>query len=663
VALDYGSFSVEVTLAGLNLDPFGTPDSIEPESSPRPTPAPGLPNILVIQCDDLGYGDIGLTGNTIIDTPVIDNLRTQGAFFPNYYSAANICSPTRAAMLTGRMPYRLGVYSFIRDAEDYVHLDHSETTIPQALQKVGYQCANIGKWHVSHLDAIEPEDLPTMRYYGFDYWLSSDNNLKINNKPDWWRNETQVGTISGYAGTVVSDEIIDWLANSRDPARPFMLFANYYEPHADSDAPQALKDKYTGLGHASGPARYYACVEHLDTQIGRMLAALDTYPELASNTLVLFTSDHGPNPSSTSQYGTAAPYRGTKYQVWDGSTHVPAIIRWPGHVATNSTISETIGSIDLFQTLASICGAEEYLPTDRPLDGTDYSSLLTGEGTFSRTTPLQWHYYKSSASSLDAGSPQAALRVGDLVIAGFYDSPFSFGNVRWMPIPSQNNGIIEMDYITGTGTEAGRTLSISNGTFRLYDISTDQHQDTDIYSPGNPVHTALRDQLITYHQALQAQAPGWGFRTDAPDYSSYTAWRAAYWDAPDVTNDAISGPNADPDGDNRANYFEFAVATDPTQSGPESEQESLGFQEFDTGSGPATYPGFAFNVSPDSTAKLYAETSSNLVSGSWNADPGQQVLYERIRNTDGTYRVFYRSADPIGQGGKTSEFLRLRADP
>lgn len=660
-AFDSGEFSVTLTPADNRLAPFANYDRVLPEPPVRPEPEAGAPNILIIMCDDLGYGDTALTGHPAIKTPNIQTLRSEGAFFTNYYSAANICSPSRASTMTGRLPYRLGVYSFIRDAEDYVHLDHSETTIPQILQKVGYECANIGKWHVSHLDAITPEHLPTMRYYGFDYWLSSDNNLQILNKNGWWRNETHVGTISGYAGTVVTDEIIDWLDNTRDPNRPFFLMANYYEPHADSKAPQSLIDYYTGEGFASGPAQYYACVEHLDQQIGRMLTHLDAIPGLKDNTLVIFTSDHGPNPTSTSRYGTAAPYKGTKYQCWDGSTHVPAIIRWPGKVATNSTVTEPVGSIDLLQTLASVTESEQYLPTDRPLDGADFSSLITGQGSFSRTTPLQWHYYKSSASLLVAGSPQASMRIGDYIIAAWYDNPFSFGNVRWMPIPGQNNNIIEMDYITGTGTQSSKTLSSTQGTYRLYNIASDPHQDTDIYDSSDSDHIALRDQLIAWHQSLRLAAPGWGFRSDAVDYSSYTTWRNSHWSGADATNDTISGEDQDPDLDGFSNLREYALASNPLIPNSDSPSYLAAPRQINVDGTVSNFQTFEFNSSSQCIAKIYGETSDDL--GGWDNDASQFILMNRYFNKDGTYRMYYRQATPVGDSGQDKDFMRLKISP
>lgn len=665
-ALDSGEFALTLNPVDDRLTPFANYTRTWPEQDAQPAAAAGLPNILIIMCDDLGYGDTSLTGHPAIRTPHLETLRSQGAFCSQYYSAANICSPSRTSMMTGRMPYRHGVYSFIRDAEDFVHMDHTEITLPQVMKKVGYQCANIGKWHLSHLDAITDEHLPTMRYYGFDYWVSSDNNLQILNKGGWWRNETRVGTIAGYAGTVVTDEVIDWLDNSRDENRPFLLLANYYEPHADSKAPSELSDYYEGLGHAAGPAQYYACVDHVDQQIGRMLEHFDSIPGLKDNTLVIFTSDHGPNPTAESRYGTSAPYRGTKYQCWDGSTHVPTIIRWPGQVGLNTEITEPIGSIDLLQTLSSIVGAGEFLPKDRPLDGTDFSSLLTGEGTFSRTTPLQWHYYKSSASSLSSGSPQVSMRLGDYVVVAWYDNPFSFNNVRWMPKPGNNNGIIEMDYITGTGTQADKTLSATQGTYGLYHITTDQHQDNNIYDPTNSEHLAMRDQLIQYHQGLRLPAPGWGYRTDAPDYTSFANWRNSHWSGADASDDLISGEEADPDADGSLNLREYALATDPRSQDHATKRYRSGVKKYKVGGVVNEYLTFEFNASADSAAKYTGNRSLNL--SQWESDPAQFVLTNRMLNKDGTYRVFYRYYLPVGEGDLgpetvEKEFIRLQMNP
>ncbi len=343
-------------------------------------------------------------------------------------------------------------------------------------------------------------------------------------------------------------------------------------------------------------------MEHLDQQIGRVLTQLDT-SGLADNTLVLFTSDHGPNPTAESRYGTAAPYRGTKYQVWDGSTHVPAIIRWPGKGAPGSTITETIGSIDLLQTLASIAGATGHLPKERPLDGADFAPLLTGTGAYTRSTPLQWHYYKSSASLLASGSPQAAMRVGDFVIA------------------------------------------------------TDPHQDTDIYDPDTPAHTALRDRLIASHQSLRARAPGWGFRSDAPDYSSYAAWRNSHWSGPDATDDAISGRDADPDSDGCGNLREYAMASDPKIRDSPLCGYVTGVEEFDIGGTTASYLTFSFNAAKSGAAKFEENHSGDLSEG--DPDPGRFVLTNRLRNPDGTCRIFYRSTRPVGADGTDREFIRL----
>lgn len=152
------------------------------------------PNIIVIVADDLGYGDLGFTGHPKIKTPHLDQLAKGGATFTHFYSPAQVCSPSRAATMTGKMPHRHGIYSFIGGSSgSLVHLPKSEVTIPQLLRKNGYQTAIIGKWHCSLIGVqiarqkAKINDIPSMDHYGFDYWFCSDDNAKIRNKPGWIR--------------------------------------------------------------------------------------------------------------------------------------------------------------------------------------------------------------------------------------------------------------------------------------------------------------------------------------------------------------------------------------------------------------------------------------------------------------------------------------------
>lgn len=450
-----------------------------------------LPNILFIMMDDMGNGDLRCTGHPFIDTPNLDALALSGATFENFYAPASICSPSRASMLCGRMPYRLGIYSFIYYGGDYVHLRRNETTYSQILKEAGYQTALIGKWHVSHHDAREKFNLPSMAEYGYDYYFSSDNNTIIRNKPDWWENDRQIGVQEGFAANVVGDQTLDWLDNKRDPNKPFLLNVHFYEPHWFVEAPDSLVRKYKGhyASHRER-AHYPACLENVDSEVGRIVESLKSL-DLYDNTIVIFTSDNGPAHFADDRThgrndGRSLPYRGNKYGLWDGSMHVPGFIRWPGVTNPGQIIREPVGGVDFLPTLCAMAGVP--VPEELMLDGIDFTPLFHGEEV-DRTTPLQWHYYNSTLHDPDC--PRAVLRSGDFVIAGRYDTNKAVGRGRWYP---QHMRFLKNQRMV---------------SFALYDIEKDPRQKTDIKSHLPALFKSMRLELENMHRRLQAEAYGW----------------------------------------------------------------------------------------------------------------------------------------------------------
>ncbi|MGY8770600.1 MAG: sulfatase family protein [Pirellulales bacterium] len=449
------------------------------------------PNVLIIVADDLGYGDLGWTGHPHIKTPNIDKLAEQGVSFSQFYAPASVCSPSRASMITGRMSYRLGIYGFIHAGDPYVHLPVDEITIPQLFRKAGYQTALIGKWHVSWNDSRKKwPHIPSMDQYGFDYWFSSDNNTVIHNKPAWWRNGKQLGTIKGYAAEVVATEAIDWITTKRDKTKPFLQYVHFYEPHWLIEAPGNIVQQYDEKAtQIKNEAIYFAAVAHVDLQIGRIIKALETQ-NLSENTIVLFTSDHGPanlgnSRSLNRNYGTAKPYRGNKYGLWDGSIHVPGIIRWPKGIQSGTEINNPVGSIDILPTLCTL--VEIKIPKDLSLDGADFSPLLFNK-PMQRVKPLQWHHY--NATLHHQPNPNAVIRDGDFIICGFYDqSPKGTG--RWVPG--------HMSFIKETKLKR----------FTLYNLTSDPTQQKNISGNHPELFEKLRTQLIESHTEIQVNALSW----------------------------------------------------------------------------------------------------------------------------------------------------------
>jgi arylsulfatase len=370
-------------------------------------PRAGPPNVLLILADDLGYGDLGSYGHDTLKTPALDRLAREGLRFTSFYAGSALCSPSRAALLTGRTPFRAGIESWIPPDTD-VQLGPRELTIATLLKGRGYQTFMAGKWHLNGgLDVArhtQPQD------HGFDHWLALHAWAIPNhrNPTNFFRDGRPVGEMKGFAAQIVVDEALGFLGR-RATDRPFFLYLPFVEPHGTIASPDwfnalysafttGTPDPFPNEGHAPanlaarGPGEYYANVSHLDFQIGRLLEGLDRLG-LRDDTLVVFTSDNGPVTTDwrhwweVNLYGSTAGLRGRKADLYDGGIRVPAIVRWPGHVAPGRVTDAPACVYDLLPTLATVVGFP--VPSDRPIDGEDVSPLLRGE-RFERQRPLYW---------------------------------------------------------------------------------------------------------------------------------------------------------------------------------------------------------------------------------------------------------------------------------
>ncbi len=455
------------------------------------------PNIIVIVADDLGYGDLGFTGHPHIRTPHLDQLSKNGATFTHFYSPAQVCSPSRAATITGRMPHRHGIYSFIGGSSgSLTHLPKTESTIPQLLRKSGYQTAIFGKWHNSLIDVQMQRDktgngdIPSMDHYGFDYWFCSDDNAKIRNKPGWIRNGKVEAPKTGLAANIVGSEAVHWLNKERDPNKPFIQFVHFYEPHWYVDAPENITKHYLGKATSRrNEAIYFAAVTNVDKEIGSIHHTLKKLG-IEKNTVIFFTSDHGPSSlgggKKDRNYGTASPYRGHKYGLWDGSIHAPAIVHWPSKIGANTTIATPTGSIDWLPTICEITNTP--VPKTLELDGQSHLPLLLGE-PFHRIKPLQWHHYNTNF--MTTPNPNAVMRIDDHVICGFYAPETQLKRSSW---------------------NEAHLSKVQNGKllrFQLYNIVTDPAQKTDLSKTQPGLFKKLKIQLNSAHQQMQSEAMGW----------------------------------------------------------------------------------------------------------------------------------------------------------
>ena len=406
------------------------------------------PNVLIIYVDDLGYGDTGVYGHPIVQTPNIDSLAAQGARFSQFYVPSALCSPSRAALLTGRTPYRTGVRSWIPDNSP-ISLGRNEITIADLLKNEGYRTAVIGKWHLN--GGLGMEDAPQPRDFGFDFqyglaaWVKNaaaeksgsgalfPDNMYVNNKP--------VGATHRYSAELVSDEAIAWLAANNDP---FFLYLTYSEVHTPIASPEKYIKMYDQFltqesrqnplhyyfDWANRPYRgkgeYYANITYMDAQLGRVLAWLNREDKLDS-TLIIFSSDNGPvtaeasEPWELSMAGETGGLRGKKRYLYEGGIRVPGIIRYPSLVEPATIIDSPVSALDILPTIADITGAK--IPDDRPLDGQSLLGLLQGKGQV-RERPFYW-------SIPTPDGMEYALRDGDwkLVLDGDLEPRYLF-NLR-----------------------------------------------------------------------------------------------------------------------------------------------------------------------------------------------------------------------------------------
>ena len=329
------------------------------------------PNLVWIWCDNLAYGDLGCYGNSRIQTPVIDELAASGVRFTQYYIAHTVCSPSRAALLTGRQPFRAGVVDVLRpDSPSGIPAD--EITLGEALRDEGYATAAFGKWHLGDRHEFLPCQHGFDRYVGLPYsmdmlptLLYSDNDIIEQLPGDRVQNVTER----------LVDETIAFIEDKKE--QPFFVYFNHTIPHPPINLPpECRKPAHTVYDDA---------IEHVDQQTGRILEALDSLG-LTENTLVMFSSDNGP----MGKYGDTAGLRGRIRDSYEGGIRVPLVARWPGRITAATTIDTPAIAYDIFPTFLALAGGT--LAKDRIYDGQNIWPLLSGEDSIKRRNPFFWVY-------------------------------------------------------------------------------------------------------------------------------------------------------------------------------------------------------------------------------------------------------------------------------
>ena len=378
------------------------------------TERPPRPNIIFLLADDLGWGDLGCYGNTVIRTPNLDRLAARGTLFTSFYVNASVCSPSRCAFFTGRYPARHRIHGHYATAEQNEArgmsrwLDPLAPNVARLLKGAGYATGHIGKWHLTTRNA---EGAPTTAEYGFDYVGSTENGGADGPAADPYDRARSTA--------VFVDEALRFIESHRDA--PFYLQLWTLLPHATLNPTPEQLQRYVNLRaggkefpHASAMQIFAASVTDLDTQLGRLFDGLKKLG-LDDDTLILFSSDNGPEDihiknAGHSGVGSAGPFRGRKRSLYEGGVRVPGIVCWPGHVPAGRIDDEAVVSgVDWLPTVCRLAGVD--LPADLALDGEPLDDVWLGRAR-PRTKPLFWEWRFNIAGEPFHHSPMLATRDG-----------------------------------------------------------------------------------------------------------------------------------------------------------------------------------------------------------------------------------------------------------
>lgn len=469
---------------------------------PSPAAEDSQPNILFILADDLGWNGPGCCGNKDVPTPNLDRLASEGMRFTQAYADSQ-CSPSRAAFLSGQYGARTGLFKVIKEKEPTkavlcppeasVALPPQTATLAQALRNAGYATGLSGKWHIADNSAVAPlvrrEEGKYFDRYGFDFGGTADVAKHREDK----------------AAGAITDDMIGFIEKNKD--RPWFAYVAHFLPHAPLVAPEELIKKFEALGYkrSSTPtgkfterptADYLAMLSHLDTEVGRLLAQLDSL-HLTDKTVVVFAGDNG----GLSRVFDNSPLREGKGSPYEGGIRVPFIVRWPGQVKAGSTCDTPIHFVDLYPTFVAIAGAQP--PPGHILDGESLLPLLLQKGPLNRKA-LYWHMPTYTTNY--GRTPCAVIRKGDWKL------------IHWFGDYLDTTGFTPDDKPYGKLVVGPRT--------ELYNLCEDPRETKDL-ATAQPAKTK---ELLADLQAWWKQT-GAKFPEKNPDYDAASWWTGADDDA------------------------------------------------------------------------------------------------------------------------------------
>lgn len=383
------------------------------------------PNFIIILTDDQGYNDLSCFGGTHVKTPRIDKMASEGVKLTSFYVAAPLCTPSRAALMTGSYPKRVGMAKGVLLAADSKGLNPSEITIAELLKSVGYKTGMFGKWHLGD----QLEFLPTKQgfdeFFGIPY--SHDihpfhQNQKKFNFPSLplLEGETvvELDPDADYLNKRITNRAVKFIEKNKE--NPFFLYLPHTSPHrpllaspefmenAPKEVKEALAKEDDTIDYKTRDKIYPQTISEIDWSVGQILDALKDNG-LDENTFVIFTSDNGP------KIGSAEPLKGKKGSTFEGGMRMPTVVRWPSKINAGQTNNELLTAMDLYPTLAKLAGVE--IPNDRVIDGKDIFSVLKGESK----TPHDRFFYHSKERLEAVRSGKWKLRVAGKTSPALYN--------------------------------------------------------------------------------------------------------------------------------------------------------------------------------------------------------------------------------------------------
>lgn len=393
------------------------------------------PNIILLMCDDLGYGDTGFNGNTVIRTPHLDTLRAEGARFSRFYAGGPVCSPTRGTCLTGRHYSRYGVTH-----ANAGRLPVQEITLPGVCRERGYRTGHFGKWHLGTLTTEvadsnrggpgHPQEYSPPWLHDFDVCFTSEAKVPTWNPmitPDekgdngyiWGEPGTPFGTrywnekgkmvndnLDGDDSRIIVDRVVPFIQNSVRNNTPFFAVVWFHAPHAPVVAGPEYRKLYQDRSEEE--QHYYGCITAMDEQVGR-LNQLAKELGIEDDTMIWFCSDNGPEGGEDlsrngRSVGSTAGLRGRKRSLFNGGIEVPALVKWPGRVAPGSDIETPCSTLDYFPTITRKLGYR--MPDSRPIDGCNLLPIFAGETTH-RPAPIPFRFIDTKPAMY--GAPTFAM--------------------------------------------------------------------------------------------------------------------------------------------------------------------------------------------------------------------------------------------------------------